>query len=80
MGNRREFLRLAALGALWPGALAWAQKKPEGILVNDLQRSAAFYQGLFGLTPHSEDKPNQILRLGTKRERTMGRRHSNTPL
>src|SRR5207245_305638 len=38
MGNRREFLRLAALGALWPGALAWAQKakKPEGILVNDL--------------------------------------------
>src|SRR5437773_10993601 len=38
MHNRREFLRLAALGALWPGALAWGQakKKPEGILVNDL--------------------------------------------
>jgi catechol 2,3-dioxygenase-like lactoylglutathione lyase family enzyme len=37
------------------------------ILVNDLQRSATFYQSVFGMTPLSEDKPNQILRLGTKR-------------
>jgi catechol 2,3-dioxygenase-like lactoylglutathione lyase family enzyme len=37
------------------------------ILVADLQRSAAFYQRIFGLTAVSEDKPNQILRLGTKR-------------
>jgi catechol 2,3-dioxygenase-like lactoylglutathione lyase family enzyme len=37
------------------------------ILVTDLQRSAAFYQSLFGMTPLSEDKPNQILRLGMKR-------------
>lgn len=37
------------------------------ILVTDLQRSAAFYQSLFGMTPVSEDKPNQILRLGMKR-------------
>ncbi|MBI3047347.1 MAG: VOC family protein [Acidobacteria bacterium] len=37
------------------------------ILVTDLQRSAAFYQSVFGLTPVSEDKPNQILRLGTNR-------------
>jgi catechol 2,3-dioxygenase-like lactoylglutathione lyase family enzyme len=37
------------------------------ILVNDLQRSAAFYQTVFGMTPLSEDKPNQILRLGAKR-------------
>src|SRR5260221_11558152 len=39
MHNRREFLRLAALGAVWPASLAWGQKaakKPEGILVNDL--------------------------------------------
>src|SRR6267142_1219371 len=38
MGNRRQFLRAAALGAAWP-ALAWGQakgKKPEGILVNDV--------------------------------------------
>ena len=37
------------------------------ILVNDLQQSAAFYQRVFGMTPVSEDKPNQILRLGMKR-------------
>src|SRR5438876_1157640 len=37
------------------------------ILVTDLQRSAAFYQSIFGMTPLSEDKPNQILRLGMKR-------------
>ena len=37
------------------------------ILVDDLQRSAAFYQSLFGMAPLSEDKPNQILRLGMKR-------------
>ena len=37
------------------------------ILVNDLQRSATFYQSVFGMTPVSEDKPNQILRLGMKR-------------
>lgn len=37
------------------------------ILVNDLQRSATFYQSVFGMAPVSEDKPNQILRLGMKR-------------
>src|SRR5262245_61032582 len=37
------------------------------ILVNDLQRSAAFYERVFGMTFVSEDKPNQILRLGMKR-------------
>ena len=37
------------------------------ILVTDLQRSARFYQDVFGLSPLSEDKPNQILRLGSKR-------------
>jgi len=37
------------------------------ILANDLQRSATFYQSVFGMTPVSEDKPNEILRLGMKR-------------
>ena len=37
------------------------------ILVTDLQRSAAFYQRVFGMTPVSEDKPNQILRMGANR-------------
>jgi catechol 2,3-dioxygenase-like lactoylglutathione lyase family enzyme len=37
------------------------------VLVNDVQRSATFYQAVFGMTPLSEDKPNQILRLGMKK-------------
>ena len=37
------------------------------VLVSDMQRSATFYQSLFGLSPVSEDKPNRILRLGVKR-------------
>ncbi|MGH9254999.1 MAG: VOC family protein [Vicinamibacterales bacterium] len=36
------------------------------ILVNDMQRSASFYQSVFGMTQVSEDRPNQILRLGMK--------------
>jgi catechol 2,3-dioxygenase-like lactoylglutathione lyase family enzyme len=34
------------------------------IQVNDLPRSIAFYQKMFGLTVVSEDKPNEIVRLG----------------
>ena len=37
------------------------------VLVTDMQRSAAFYQRVFGMTQVSEDKPNQILRLGNQR-------------
>ena len=48
------------------------------ILVNDLQRSATFYQSVFGMTPVSEDKPNQILRLGMKRT-VVSLRHEGTP-
>jgi catechol-2,3-dioxygenase len=39
------------------------------VLVSDMQKSAAFYQNVFGLTALSEDTPNQILRLG--RDRTI---------
>jgi catechol 2,3-dioxygenase-like lactoylglutathione lyase family enzyme len=35
------------------------------IQVKDLPRSIAFYQKMFGLTQISEDKPNEIVRLGT---------------
>jgi catechol 2,3-dioxygenase-like lactoylglutathione lyase family enzyme len=48
------------------------------VLVSDLQRSAAFYQRLFGMTPLSEDKPNQILRLGMKRT-IVSLRHEGQP-
>ena len=34
------------------------------IQVSDLPRSIAFYQTMFGLTVVSEDKPNEIVRLG----------------
>jgi len=34
------------------------------IQVSDLPRSLAFYQKMFGLTVVSEDKPNEIVRLG----------------
>jgi catechol 2,3-dioxygenase-like lactoylglutathione lyase family enzyme len=35
------------------------------IQVNDLPRAIAFYQNLFGFTVVSEDKPNEIVRLGS---------------
>jgi catechol 2,3-dioxygenase-like lactoylglutathione lyase family enzyme len=34
------------------------------IQVSDLPRAVAFYQKMFGLTILSEDKPNEIVRLG----------------
>ena len=34
------------------------------IQVSDLPRSIAFYQKMFGMTVVSEDKPNEIVRLG----------------
>ena len=37
------------------------------IQVNDLTRSVAFYQKMFALTIVSEDKPNEIVRLGNGR-------------
>jgi catechol 2,3-dioxygenase-like lactoylglutathione lyase family enzyme len=47
------------------------------VLVNDLQRSATFYQSVFGMSPVSEDKPNQILRLGMK-QTIVSLRHEGT--
>src|SRR5580693_4871369 len=34
------------------------------IQVTDLPRSIAFYEAIFGFTVVSEDKPNEIVRLG----------------
>jgi catechol 2,3-dioxygenase-like lactoylglutathione lyase family enzyme len=73
--TRRQLI--AGLTALVAGSASGASAQTAGlrgtgidhvsILVDDLQRSASFYQSLFGMTPISEDKPNQILRLGMKR-------------
>jgi catechol 2,3-dioxygenase-like lactoylglutathione lyase family enzyme len=69
---------LAAASAAGPalGQQALAQAAPPAfrpanidhvsILVTDLQRSAAFYNRMFGLVPLGEDAPHKILRLGPK--------------
>jgi catechol 2,3-dioxygenase-like lactoylglutathione lyase family enzyme len=59
----------AAPAAAQPASLHGTRIDHVSVLVADLQRSAAFYQSVFGLMPISEDKPNQILRLG--RDRTI---------
>ena len=56
----------AAADAQAPKAALKAAKIDHmSIQVSDLPRSIAFYQKLFGLTVVSEDKPNEIVRLGT---------------
>ncbi len=49
-----------------PAGIAAAGIDHVSILVSDLERSAAFYKNLFGLTVLSEDKEHGILRLGSK--------------
>jgi catechol 2,3-dioxygenase-like lactoylglutathione lyase family enzyme len=71
--TRRELVRgLTMLTAT--GGASQAQGQAPGIKatkidhvsiqVDDLPRSVAFYQKMFGLTVVSEDKPNEIVRLG----------------
>ena len=71
--SRRELVQgLTMLAA--GGAAADAQAQGAGIKaakidhvsiqVSDLPGSVAFYQKMFGLTMVSEDKPNEIVRLG----------------
>jgi catechol 2,3-dioxygenase-like lactoylglutathione lyase family enzyme len=71
--TRRQLIQgltaLVAAGTAVPAAAQGSGLKATGIdhtsvLVTDLQRSAEFYQRVFGLTPVSEDKANRILRLG----------------
>ena len=72
--TRRELIQgLAALTAA-AGAVSDAQVQQVAmkaakidhvsIQVSDLPRSLAFYQKMFGLAIVSEDKPNEIVRLG----------------
>ena len=57
----------SAASAAQPAGLQGTGIDHVSILVDDMQRSATFYQSVFGMTPVSEDKPNQILRLGMKK-------------
>jgi catechol 2,3-dioxygenase-like lactoylglutathione lyase family enzyme len=71
--TRRELVQSLSILAAASGA-ASAQAQSAGIKaakidhvsiqVSDLPRSIAFYEKMFGLTILSEDKPNEIVRLG----------------
>ena len=73
--SRRELIRgLTMLAAGAASAEAAQNSGLKGltidhvsIQVSDLQRSIAFYQNMFGLTVMSEDKPNEIVRMGTRK-------------
>jgi catechol 2,3-dioxygenase-like lactoylglutathione lyase family enzyme len=72
--SRRELIQGLAMLTAAGGGAAEAQVDDAGlkgakidhvsIQVTDLPRSQAFYQKMFGLTVLSEDKPNEIVRLG----------------
>ena len=70
--TRRQLTPGLALLATSAGAVAQAQDTGlkaakidhVSIQVTDLPRSIAFYQKMFGMTILSEDKPNEIVRLG----------------
>lgn len=73
--TRRELVQgLTTLAAAGAGASSAGAQEPGikgsridhvSIQVSDLPRSIAFYQTMFGLTVLSEDKPNEIVRLGS---------------
>jgi catechol 2,3-dioxygenase-like lactoylglutathione lyase family enzyme len=72
--TRRELVQGLAMLAAASGAASTGHTQDAGIQgakidhvsiqVSDLPRSIAFYQKMFGLTILSEDKPNEIARLG----------------
>jgi catechol 2,3-dioxygenase-like lactoylglutathione lyase family enzyme len=78
--NRRQLIKALSFLVATSGAAPAAAQAPSAapslkgthidhvsVLVSDLQRSQAFYQSVFGMKAISEDKPNQILRLGNDR-------------
>jgi catechol 2,3-dioxygenase-like lactoylglutathione lyase family enzyme len=76
--SRRDLVQGLAMLAATGGAAtqASAQEAPGlkgvkidhmSIQVSDLPRAVAFYEKVFGLTVVSEDKPNEIVRLGMGR-------------
>jgi predicted enzyme related to lactoylglutathione lyase len=49
------------------------------IQVSDLPRAVAFYEKIFGFTVQSEDKPNEIVRLGQAGGKALVSLHHKTP-
>ena len=72
--SRRGLIQGLAMLTAAGGAATEAQGQDSGIKaakidhmsiqVSDLPRSIAFYEKIFGMTVLSEDKPNEIVRLG----------------
>ena len=56
-----------ASGAVQDSSLKGTKIDHISIQVTDLPRATAFYQNVFGLSVVSEDKPNEIVRLGMGR-------------
>ena len=85
--TRRDLVQglamLAAAGGAESAALAQAPVSVGvkidhvSIQVSDLPRSVAFYQQMFGFTVASEDKPNEIVRLGTAGKAIVSLHHKN---
>jgi len=85
--TRRDLVQGLAMLTAAGGAASQAQGQDAGIKgakidhisiqVSDLPRSIAFYQKMFGLTPVSEDKPNEIVRLGTGKKALVSLHHKN---
>lgn len=73
--TRRELVNGLAMLAAAGGAASAAHAQDAGlkgaridhvsIQVSDLPRAVAFYEKIFGFTVLSEDKPNEIVRLGS---------------
>ena len=56
--------RLASAAEPQSGGIKGARIDHVSIQVSDLKRSVEFYQKVFGFSVVSEDKPNEIVRLG----------------
>jgi catechol 2,3-dioxygenase-like lactoylglutathione lyase family enzyme len=75
--SRRQLIRgLVAIAAAGEATAAAIPQTPPfkstridhiSVQVDDLPRSMDFYQKVFGLTVLGEDKPNEIVRMGTTR-------------
>ena len=82
--SRRQLVRGLAMLAAGAAAPAVAQTRGfqggfishVSLSVSNLQRSTDFYQKVFGLAVLSQDKPNEIVRLGLKRTLVSLRRAS----
>ncbi|HEY2011942.1 MAG TPA: VOC family protein, partial [Bryobacteraceae bacterium] len=84
--TRRELVQGLSLLAAG-GAVSEAQPRPAAtqgaridhvsIQVRDMPKSMAFYQEMFGLSVVSEDKPNEIVRLGVEKSVIVSLHHKN---